>query len=128
MSDRTFLLLTRIMILVCAGLVIVPALKLPYIFSIFMWTFSFAIPIFGVYLIGMLWKISKPAAWITILAGYGANFLWTFAAPNWLPANMSLNVYPTIFTTVLFGIVLNLILPGEPGYLRQLKTAAQKQS
>ena len=82
MSDRTFLILTRIMILVCAGLVIVPALKLPYIFSIFMWTFSFAIPIFGVYLIGMLWKISKPAAWITILAGYGANFLWTFAAPQ----------------------------------------------
>ncbi len=128
MSDRTFLVLTRIMILVCAGLVIVPALKLPYIFSIFMWTFSFAIPIFGVYLIGMLWKISKPAAWITILAGYGANFLWTFAAPNWLPANMSLNVYPTIFTTVFFGVVLNLILPGEPGYLRQLKTAAQKQA
>jgi solute:Na+ symporter, SSS family len=128
MSDRTFLLLTRIMILVCSGLVIGPALKLPYIFSIFMWTFSFAIPIFGVYLIGMLWKISKPAAWITILAGYGANFLWTFAAPNWLPAHMSLNVYPTIFTTVLFGIVLNLILPGEPGYLRQLKMAAQKQA
>jgi SSS family solute:Na+ symporter len=128
MSDRTFLLLTRIMILVCSGLVIGPALKLPYIFSIFMWTFSFAIPIFGVYLIGMLWKISKPAAWITILAGYGANFLWTFAAPTWLPAHMSLNVYPTIFTTVFFGVVLNLILPGEPGYLRQLKTAAQKQA
>jgi SSS family solute:Na+ symporter len=128
MSDRTFLLLTRIMILVCAGLVIVPALKLPYIFSIFMWTFSFAIPIFGVYLIGMLWKISKTAAWITILAGYGANFLWTFAAPTWLPAHMSLNVYPTIFTTVFFGVVLNLILPGKPGYLRQLKMAAQIQA
>jgi hypothetical protein len=27
---------------------------------------------------------------------------------------------------VLFGVVLNLILPGEPGYLRQLKAAEQK--
>jgi SSS family solute:Na+ symporter len=123
MSDRTFLLLTRIMILVCSGLVIVPALKLPYIFSIFMWTFSFAIPIFGVYLIGMMWKINRTAAWITILAGYAANFLWTFAAPNWLPSYMSLNVYPTTFATAFFGIILNLILPGEPGYLRQMKLA-----
>jgi solute:Na+ symporter, SSS family len=127
MSDRTFLLLTRIMILVCSGLVIIPALKLPFIFSVFMWTFSFGVPIFGVYLIGMTWKISKTAAWITILAGYAANFLWTFATPTWLPSNMSLNVYPTTFATVFFGIILNLILPGKPGYLRQLKLAEKNK-
>ena len=91
-----------------------------------MWTFSFAIPVFGVYLIGMMWKVNKVAAWTTILAGYAANFLWTFAAPTWLPAYLSLNVYPTTFATVLFGVVLNLILPGEPAYLRQLKAAEQK--
>lgn len=124
MSDATFLRLTRIMIFVCAGLVVFPALKLPYIFSIFMWTFSFGIPIFGVYLIGMFWKVSKVAAWTTILAAYAANFLWTFAPPTWLPSYISLNVYPTIFATLLFGIVLNLILPGKPPYRRQLKKAA----
>lgn len=127
MSDKTFLRLTRLMILVCAVLVVIPALKLPYIFSIFMWTFSFAIPVFGVYLIGMLWKVNKAAAWITILAGYAANFYWTFAAPTWLPPHLSLNVYPTTFATLLFGIGLNLILPGEPGYLRRLKQSAQKE-
>ena len=121
MSDATFLKLTRIMILVCAVLVVIPALKLPYIFSIFMWTFSFGIPVLGVYLIGMLWKVNKVAAWTTILAAYIANFVWTFATPTWLPSYLSLNVYPTVFTTLLFGIVLNLILPGEPGYLRRLK-------
>ena len=114
------------MIFVCSGLVIIPALKLPYIFSIFMWTFSFAIPIFGVYLIGMMWKINKVAAWVTVLAGYAANFLWTFAPPTWLPSYMSLNVYPTTFATVLFGVVLNLILPGEPGYLHQIKMAKKQ--
>ena len=122
MSDRTFLTLTRVMIGVCAVLVIIPALKLGSpVFSIFMWTFSFAIPVFGVYLIGMLWKVNKAAAWITISAGYAANFYWTFASPTWLPSYLSLNLYPTTFATLLFGIGLNLLLPGEPGYLRQLK-------
>ncbi|MBN1903907.1 MAG: sodium:solute symporter family protein [Deltaproteobacteria bacterium] len=126
MSDRTFLILTRVMIFVCAIIVIIPALKLQLVLSIFFWTFSFGIPVFGVYLIGMVWKVNRFAAWVTLLAGYGANFLWTFASPTWLPDFMSLNVYPTTFATVFFGIVLNLILPGKPGYLRQLKMAEQK--
>jgi SSS family solute:Na+ symporter len=126
MSDRTFLILTRVMIFVCALIVIIPALKLQLVLSIFFWTFSFGIPVFGVYLIGMVWKVNKFAAWVTMLAGYGANFLWTFAAPTWLPDFMSLNVYPTTFATVFFGIVLNLVLPGKPGYLRQVKMAEQK--
>jgi solute:Na+ symporter, SSS family len=127
MSDATFLILTRVMIFVCAILVIIPAFKLPFIFSIFMWTFSFAIPVFGVYLIGMLWKVNKVAAWTTILAGYLANFIWTFASPTWLPSYLSDNtVYPTAFATLVFGIGMNLILPGEPSYMRQIK-AAQKE-
>ena len=126
MSDATFLKLTRIMILVCAVLVVIPALQLPYIFSIFMWTFSFAIPVFGAYLFGMLWKVNKVAAWTTILAGYAANFLWTFAAPTWLPSYLSLNVYPTTFATLIFGVGLNLILPGEPAYIHRLKAAEEK--
>jgi len=126
MSDRTFLILTRIMILVCSLLVAIPALKLPYIFSVFMWTFSFAIPVFGVYLIGMLWKVNKVAAWTTLLAAYAANFLWTFSQPDWLPSYMSLNVYPTTIATVFFGVVMNLVLPGQPGYLRQLRAVESK--
>ncbi|NLD36391.1 MAG: sodium:solute symporter family protein [Desulfatiglans sp.] len=126
MSDRTFLILTRVMIFVCAFIVIIPALKLQLVLSIFFWTFSFGIPVFGVYLIGMVWKVNRFAAWVTMLAGYGANFLWTFAPPTWLPDYMSLNVYPTTFATVFFGVFLNLILPGKPGYLRQLKMAEQK--
>jgi SSS family solute:Na+ symporter len=125
MSDRTFLILTRSMIVVCALLVIVPALRVPNIISLLFWIFSFAIPVFGVYLIGMLWKVNKIAAWTTLLAGYFANFFWTFAQPNWLPEYLSLNLYPTTFATLFFGIVMNLILPGKPGYLRQLK--AQKK-
>jgi solute:Na+ symporter, SSS family len=129
MGDRAFLILTRIMILVCSALVMIPALGKLQIMSVFFWTFSFAIPIFGVYLIGMLWKVNKVAAWITVLAAYLINFIWTFCPinlPSYLNANMNLNVYPVTIVTLLFGVVLNLILPGEPGYLRQLKAAEQK--
>ena len=124
MSDRTFLFLTRTMIIVCALVVVIPALRMPGIMPLLYWIFSFAVPVFGVYLIGMMWKVNKIAAWVTLLAGYFANFFWTFASPDWLPSYLSLSVYPTIFATLFFGIVLNLILPGKPGYLRQLK--AQK--
>jgi hypothetical protein len=76
-----------------------------------------------------LWKVNRIAAWTTILAGYAANFLWTFAAPTWLPEYLSGNVvYPTTIATVLFGIVLNLILPGKPAYMRQMKMAEQKEN
>jgi len=131
MSDKTFLILTRSMVLVIALIVIIPALRVldQDIMSIFFWTFSFGIPVFGVYLIGMLWKVNKVAAWITMLAGYAADFLWTFNPDLiWLPERVKSNVYATIFATVLFGVVLNLILRGEPGYLRQMKAAEQKES
>lgn len=133
MSDRAFLILTRVMIFVCALLVLVPALTVldKNVMSIFFWTFSFGIPVFGVYLIGMIWKVSRAAAWVTMLAGYGANFLWTFAPDLiWLPEKMQSNpaVYASILATILFGIVLNIILPGEPGYLRQMKKTEPENS
>ena len=121
MTDKTFLIITRITILVCMGLVILPALRSPKILPLLMWIFSFAIPVFGVYLIGMMWKINKTAAWITIVAGYVADFLWTIVPPFGLPEDLYSNVYPTTVVTIVFGVVLNLILPGKPGYLRQLK-------
>ena len=133
MSDKTFLILTRVMILVCALLVIIPARLVldQNVMGIFFWTFSFGIPVFGVYLVGMIWKVNRAAAWATMIAGYGANFLWTFA-PDLikLPESMQSNpaVYATILATVIFGVVLNLVLPGKPGYLRQMKAAEQKES
>ncbi len=127
MSDKTFLILTRAMIFVCALLVIIPTLKLNRpVIEIFYWTFSFAIPVFGVYLIGMLWKVNRVAAWTTMVAGYAANFLWTFAPDLiWLPERIRSNVYATILATVLFGVIMHLILRGEPGYLRQIKAAEE---
>ena len=132
MSDRTFFILTRSMIIIFALVVIIPALREPKLMSLLYWVFSFAIPVFGVYLIGMLWKVNKIAAWVTLLAGYLASFLWTFLLqwnwPSWLPGYFNQNVYPTIAATLFFGIVMNLILPGKPGYLRQMKEAEKNDT
>lgn len=122
MGDRTFLVLTRVMIVVCSLLVIIPALRNPGILPLLMWVFSFAVPVFGVYLIGMLWKVNKIAAWTTLLSGYAANFYWTFSQHAWAPDYLNNNVYPTICATLLVGIVTNLVFSGKPGYLKQLKT------
>jgi hypothetical protein len=75
----------------------------------------------------MLWKVNRVAAWTTMLAGYAADFLWTFN-PDLiqLPARINNNVYATILATVLFGFVMHILLPGEPGYLRQLKAAEEQ--
>ncbi|MCL6478929.1 MAG: sodium:solute symporter family protein [Peptococcaceae bacterium] len=123
MSDATFLKLSRLSIIVLAVVVAIPALMLPMIFPIFMWCFTFGIPIFTCYLIGLLWKRNRAATWINVIASFAVSFIWTFWTPNILPPQISLNIYPVTMCTVGLGIVLNLILPGKPGLLRQIKTA-----
>ena len=65
--------------------------------------------------------------YVTMLAGYAADFLWTFNSDLIrLPERINNNVYATILATVIFGFVMNLILRGEPGYLRQLKATEEQ--
>jgi Na+/proline symporter len=132
MKDRTFFILTRVLIVVFALIVIYPAMRQPQLMVLLYWVFSFAVPVFAVYLIGMLWKVNKVAAWTTLLAGYFASFFWTFYLqanwPSWIPGYFNENVYPTIVATLFFGIVMNLILPGKPGYLWQMKEAEKNNT
>ncbi|MGI5860043.1 MAG: sodium:solute symporter family protein [Tepidanaerobacteraceae bacterium] len=123
MSDASFFKLTRLLVIVIGVVVTVPALMLPVIFPVFMWCFSFGIPIFTCYLIGMLWKINRTATWINLIASYTVSFIWTFWTPSILPPEISLNIYPVTMCTIGLGIILNLILPGEPGMLRQIRAA-----
>ena len=69
----------------------------------------------------MWWKVSRPAAWINLFASLAVNFWWTFACPSWCPPQFSLSFYPVFVVTVVLGIVLNLVLPGKKGLLRQIK-------
>ena len=124
MTSRTQLSLMRPMIIVCGLLACIPAIWAPMLFPVFLWCFSFGIPIFIVWLIGMVWKCSAPAAWITVLVTYFVNFYWTFWTPAWAPGPFGLNMYPVTVVAIVLGIVLNLILPGDEPLLKRMKIEA----
>lgn len=121
MTGETQLKLMRPVLILCGLLACVPALFVPMIFPVFLWCFSFGIPIFIVWLIGMVWKTNTAAAWITVLVSYLVNFIWTFATPAWAPGPFALNMYPVTVCSIVLGIGLNLMLPGEEGLLKRTR-------
>lgn len=123
MSDETRFKLMRPLIIVCGLLAAIPALFVPIIFPVFLWCFSFGIPVFVVWLIGMVWKTNKAAAWITILVTYAINFIWTFATPTWATGPWGLNMYPVTVSSLVLGIGLNLVLSGDSGLLKRIRSS-----
>lgn len=119
MSDKLKLKLTKIMILVSALLFAFPAFSNAVIFPVFLWCFSFGIPVFVVYFMGLKVKSSKAAAWITTLVTFAVNFWWTFWTPEWATGIWAINMYPVTVVSIVLGVSLSLILPGKPGLLRK---------
>lgn len=119
MSDHTKLRLTKIMILVSALLFAFPAFSNAVVFPVFLWCFSFGIPVFVVYFMGLRIKSSRAAAWITTLVTFAVNFWWTFWTPSWAMGTWyELNMYPVTIVSIVLGVALSLLLPGKPGLLR----------
>jgi SSS family solute:Na+ symporter len=121
MKDQTRMKLARPMIIICAAIACVPAFFNAPIMPVFFWAFSFGVPLFVVWMIGLLWKVSKPAAWITVVAAIIANFWWTFACPSWATGDFTNNVYPVAVVSIVFGIILTAILPGQKGLLSRVR-------
>lgn len=121
MTDKTNLKVTRAMILVCAALFAFPALSNAVIFPVFLWCFSFGIPVFVVYFMGLKFRSSPMAAWITTMVAFAVNFIWTFWTPSWAASSniWGLNMYPVTVVSLVLGVILSLApLPGsKPGLL-----------
>lgn len=115
----------RILVVIVTLAAALPALKVSLIMPLFFWCFSLSLPIFINYLIGMVWKVNRKAAWINLIASLAVNCWWTFALPSWCPPTFNFSFYPVFVTTVVLGIVLNLILPGDKSMLRQIKEQEQ---
>ena len=127
MSDNTKLRLTKIMILVSALMFAFPAFSNAVIFPVFLWCFSFGIPVFVVYFMGLRVKSSRAAAWITTLVTFAVNFWWTFWTPEWATGVWAINMYPVTVVSIVLGVSLSLILPGRPGLLRKGGQFAAKE-
>ena len=121
MTDETRLKITRPVIFLYALAASVPAMFAPVLFPVFLWTFSFGIPLFVILVFGLVWKVSKTAAWTTIIATYIVNFWWTFWTPSWAEGPWALNMYPVTVCSIGLGIITFAIFPGEKGKLRQIR-------
>lgn len=109
------------------GLVIAALLLLPgaflmmneFVFRLFLWVFSFGMPIFMILIIGYHWKVSKTAAWITVIVTYIIDCIFTFI-PMGAVFNKGIfamllgnpdqgaNLYATIIVSIVLSIVLHL--------------------
>ena len=120
MTDETKMKVIKISVLICGLLFAFPALSNAVIFPVFLWCFSFGIPIFIVYFMGLKFKISRSAAWTTIVVAYIVNFWWTFLP---IPAALygtplDLNMYPVTIVSIVLGVILPLVMPDrQPGLL-----------
>ncbi len=126
MSDHKQYIATKVCIVIAALLLLPGALLMAheFVFNLFLWVFSFGMPVFIVFIIGYNFKVSKMAAWITIIVAYVVDCIWTFlpmesilhlkAGSIW-----GMNLYATMVVSLVLGIVLHLILPGKPGWRKQ---------
>lgn len=119
-GDKGYVTLSRIIVVIITLAATLPALKVTLLITLFFWCFALSMPIFVNYLIGMVWKINRKAAWINLIVTTLVNFWWTFACPSWAGI-FTLPFWPVAATTIVLGVVLNLILPGEKGLLRQIE-------
>ncbi|MCI8991191.1 MAG: hypothetical protein HFG80_00450 [Eubacterium sp.] len=123
MDEKGKMRTARICVIIAAVLLLPPALIMAneFVFNLFLWVFSFGMPVFIVFIIGYNFKVSKMAAWLTIIISYVLNCIWTFVDMGSvlkLPAGSvwGMNLYITMVASVILGIVLHLIIPGEPAW------------
>ncbi len=131
MDDHGRLVATKVCIIIAALLLLPGALLMAheFVFNLFLWVFSFGMPVFIVFIIGYNFKVSKSAAWITIIVSYVVDCIWTFLPMEkilHLPAGSiwGMNLYATMVVSLVLGIVLHLVLPGTQGWKKT--KAAQK--
>jgi SSS family solute:Na+ symporter len=126
LSKKSELPVMRICVIICGLACLIPALKLPVIMPVFLWCFTFSMPIFVNYMMGMYVKVNKTAAWLTIILGYAVAFIWTFLPPANIPYPFNIIMYPVLTICIICGVVLPLILPGgSPPKFKQIKKQAE---
>lgn len=112
----------RIFIVLAGIAAIIAASFMPGIINGANWAFAWLAPIFFNTMYGLFWKRSSSAAITVFIVSWVLVLLWTFTplfpsiGLGWLPIP-----YVTLAVSLVLGIILNLILPGKPGYFRELK-------
>lgn len=128
-SEKEKTRVTRIAIVIIGILAIVISNSQPAVVPTINWIFTWAAPLFTMMVIGLTWKRNTIAAVITFFAAWIANMIWTtFGLQASLGADTIHGVYITLVVTLIFGIILTAILPGEKGLLKELREEKSAKS
>ena len=122
-DSKKKLRINKICIIIAAALLLPGAIIMAheFVFNLFLWVFSFGMPIFIVFIIGYNFKVSKKAAWATVIVTYIINCIWTFCPMTkilHLPDGSiwGMNMYATMVASVVLGIIFHLIFPGKEAW------------
>jgi SSS family solute:Na+ symporter len=127
MDPKTHLRLIKGMLILVALVMCIPAFFVPIVFPVFLWCFSFAMPVFFIYFIGLKFKASRTAAWITVAVAYIVNVIWTFWTPSWAVPPFDLNMYAVLVVSIVVGIISTAVCKGDrPLAKRRLELYAAK--
>lgn len=120
-TNKQDMLLSRVMVVIVTALATIGSMFVTNMMALFFWCFALSMPIFVSYLIGMVWKVNRKAAWINIICSTLVNFWWTFACPSWCPSYFTSAFYPVAVVSLGLGIILNLCMKGDMGMLKRVK-------
>ena len=119
MSEKGKVVCNRVCCVI-AGLILLPGailMRNEFVFSLFLWVFSFGMVMFILLLVGYHWKISRTAAWISIIVAYVVDCVFTFidmgtvfttGLPSMLFSQPAGNLYATMIVSIVVTIVLHL--------------------
>lgn len=127
-SARLQTTMIRLVILIVSGIAIGVASLLPPILAAMIWLFAWLVPVFWIFVSGLLWKRHQGVAIATLLLAWAANVAWSFTSlPQLfgLEAAGSYNAYITVAVSVVVLVVGNMLVPGELGLLKQ-RTATRR--
>ncbi|NLL58095.1 MAG: sodium:solute symporter family protein [Firmicutes bacterium] len=119
--------LSRVFIIIPALAALIPAFFMPHILLTGIFAFSLVAPLFVLMPIGLFWKRNSTAAFLTMVISTITLILWQYTS---LPAILSMPAwlspaFASLFISIIFGVVLTAILPGEKGlFAKERKGAA----
>lgn len=119
MNEKQVTMWIRIMIVISVIIVISLSSAMPPVIMLFTWMFSFATPVFFLYISGLWWKRNQIVAILACVVPWILSSLWTFTPlAKLLGMENVAHIYLVLITSAIIIIVGNLITKGKVGYFR----------
>lgn len=128
-SEKKQTNIIRLFIVLFGFLALAISSSLPEIVNGANWAFAWLCPVFWNVIYGLFWKRSKTACAAVFACCWAVVLLWTFTP---LPIALGISGIPIPFVSlgisIVLGVILNAVLPGDIPYLKQLKLEKVNQA